>query len=93
MKFLLFLVLIFAPFAMAKDVHVKGYYRKDGIYVRPHVRSAPDSYKWNNYGPSKSSAELMQPKQRDNDRDGIPNYKDRDDDNDGTLDDHDSTQY
>lgn len=23
------------------DVHVKGYYRKDGTYVRPHTRSAP----------------------------------------------------
>jgi endonuclease YncB( thermonuclease family) len=24
-----------------KEVHVKGYYRKDGTYVRPHTRSAP----------------------------------------------------
>jgi hypothetical protein len=23
------------------DVHVKGYYRKDGTYVKPHTRSAP----------------------------------------------------
>jgi hypothetical protein len=27
------------------DVHVKGYYRKDGTYVRPHTRSAPGSKK------------------------------------------------
>jgi len=27
----------FAP----KTIHVKGYYRKDGTYVRPHTRSAP----------------------------------------------------
>ena len=25
----------------AKTVHVRGYYRKDGTYVRPHMRSAP----------------------------------------------------
>lgn len=25
------------------DVHVNGYYRKDGTYVRPHTRSAPGS--------------------------------------------------
>ena len=23
------------------DVHVRGYYRKDGTYVRPHTRTAP----------------------------------------------------
>jgi hypothetical protein len=27
--------------APGKDVHVRGYYRKDGTYVRPHTRSAP----------------------------------------------------
>jgi hypothetical protein len=32
------------------DVHVNGYTRKDGTYVQPHYRSAPDSVKWNNYG-------------------------------------------
>ncbi len=69
------------------------YYRKDGTYVRPHVRSSPDSYKWNNYGPSRSSDQLMNPRTRDNDRDGIPNYQDRDDDNDGIRDDYDSNQY
>jgi hypothetical protein len=31
-------------------VDVKGYYRKDGTYVRPHTRSAPDSSPYNNYG-------------------------------------------
>ncbi len=29
------------------EVHVKGYYRKDGTYVRPHTRSAPGSKKKN----------------------------------------------
>ncbi|MEW6613987.1 MAG: hypothetical protein AB1401_00725 [Thermodesulfobacteriota bacterium] len=77
----------------AKDVHVKGYYRKDGTYVRPHIRSAPNQYKQDNYGPSKSSYELMNPKSRDYDKDGTPNYMDRDDDNDGVSDDLDRWQY
>lgn len=28
---------------------VRGYYRKDGTYVRPHVRTNPDSSFWNNH--------------------------------------------
>lgn len=35
--------------AMAGDVHVDGYYRKDGTYVQPHYRSAPDSTPNNNW--------------------------------------------
>ena len=50
----------FAVFpAYAGDVHVKGYYRKDGTYVRPHVRSAPDGIKSNNYGPSQNDYQLI----------------------------------
>ena len=26
-----------------RRVRVRGYYRKDGTYVRPHYRTAPDS--------------------------------------------------
>ena len=33
----------------AGRVYVKGYYRKDGTYVRPHYRTAPDSNPYNNY--------------------------------------------
>jgi len=77
----------------SKDVYVKGYYRKDGTYVRPHVRSSPDNNKWNNYGPSRQDSELMNPRGRDNDRDGVPNYLDCDDDNDGITDDVDINQY
>ena len=92
---IILLVIVFAipTIVFAKDVHVRGYYRKDGTYVRPHVRSSPDQYRYNNYGPSKNSSELMKPKQRDRDRDGIPNYLDRDDDNDGIPDDRDTNQY
>lgn len=31
------------------QVRVKGYYRKDGAYVRPHVRSNPDGNPYNNW--------------------------------------------
>jgi hypothetical protein len=30
-------------------VSVKGYYRSDGTYVRPHVRSTPNALKYDNY--------------------------------------------
>jgi hypothetical protein len=31
------------------DVHVRGYFRKDGTYVQEHMRSAPDGDKSNNW--------------------------------------------
>lgn len=31
------------------QVRVKGYYRKDGTYVRPHMRSNPDGNPYNNW--------------------------------------------
>jgi len=31
------------------SVHVRGYYRKDGTYVQPHVRTAPDGNPLNNF--------------------------------------------
>lgn len=93
MKFILILIVFLTPLIYAKDVHVKGYYRKNGTYVSPHVRSSPDSYKWNNYGPSKNDSQLMNPKSRDNDKDGIPNYLDKDDNNNRIHDDYDKKQY
>lgn len=79
--------------AFGRDVYVKGHYRNDGTYVSPHIRSSPDAYKWNNYGPSRNSSEYMNPKVRDNDHDGIPNYRDKDDNNNGVNDDADRNQY
>jgi len=79
--------------AEAKDVHVRGYTRRDGTYVRPHIRSSPDSSRWNNYGPSQDSSQLMNPRSRDADGDGLPNYLDQDDNNNGIIDDEDSSQY
>ena len=79
--------------AIAGDVYVDGYYRSDGTYVRPHIRSAPDGIRSNNYGPSRSAYEHYNPYIRDYDRDGIPNYLDYDSDNDGIGDDYDSSPY
>lgn len=50
MKFLMiFLVLLFSLQTLARDVFVKGHYRKDGTYVAPHHRSSPDSSVNNNW--------------------------------------------
>jgi hypothetical protein len=38
--------------AIAQGVHVDGYTRRDGTYVAPHYRSAPDSHYNNNWGVS-----------------------------------------
>ena len=38
------------------DVHVRGYYRKDGTYVRPHTRSAPGTKSGGSSGRSGSSS-------------------------------------
>lgn len=32
----------FTTVGFARDTHVRGYYRSDGTYVQPHVRSAPN---------------------------------------------------
>jgi hypothetical protein len=35
--------------AASADVYVNGYYRSDGTYVQPHVRTNPDGNPYNNY--------------------------------------------
>jgi hypothetical protein len=84
-----------ANMAQARDVFVNGYYRSNGTYVQPHVRSSPDNVRWNNYGPTRSSEERMNPTTRDSDHDGIPNYQDHDDNNNGVQDDQEprGSQY
>jgi hypothetical protein len=42
------LLAVMASSAMA-DVRVNGYYRSNGTYVEPHVRTAPDHNPCNNY--------------------------------------------
>ena len=76
------------------DTYVQGYTRRDGTYVRPHIRSSPDGSRANNYGPSDgSSYGMMSPYGRDHDNDGMQNMYDSDDDNDGYGDNRDSSQY
>jgi len=75
------------------DVYVDGYYRSDGTYVQPHVRSSPDGQRWNNYGPSQSPSDRFNPSLRDYDNDGLSNQYDMDSDNDGYFDNFDSNPY
>jgi hypothetical protein len=47
---LIALVVAFAaPITASSQVHVRGYYRKNGTYVQPHVRSNPDGNFSNNW--------------------------------------------
>jgi hypothetical protein len=43
---------LFVPALAGDDVYVNGYYRRDGTYVQPHMRSAPDSSYNNNWSTS-----------------------------------------
>lgn len=101
-KILLVLGLFFLviSFCYAGDVSVKGYYRKDGTYVRPHHRSSPDGDLSNNYGrPSYQQQQqyknspVLPTYKYDYDNDGITNQHDYDDDNDGVSDNYDSRPY
>jgi hypothetical protein len=48
---LLLLPMIFVEVVLAGGrVNVRGYFRRDGTYVQPHYRTAPDSTVLNNYG-------------------------------------------
>ena len=42
-------LLVGLPAVLDAQVRVRGYYRKDGTYVRPHVRTRPDGNPHNNY--------------------------------------------
>lgn len=83
----------------AAQVHVRGYTTKNGTYVAPHVRSAPNSTKTDNYGPSSTSnlytgkGSVTPPATRDADKNGVANLYSRDDDSDTLHDDHDPSQY
>jgi len=75
------------------NVFVPGHHRSDGTFVRPHIKKSPDGSRANNYGPSQKSSELMQPQNRDYDKNSIPNYRGSDDDSDGVHDNFDKKQY
>lgn len=41
---------LFASTASWATVSVRGYYRSNGTYVAPHIRSNPDGNPYNNFG-------------------------------------------
>jgi hypothetical protein len=49
MKKLVLAVAAFAAVSALADQSVQGYYRKDGTYVQPYHRTAPDHNPYNNY--------------------------------------------
>jgi hypothetical protein len=48
-RFYLLALILLAQSGFARDVSVSGYTRKDGTYVAPHYRSAPDGDFSNNW--------------------------------------------
>jgi hypothetical protein len=46
---LIFSIVSFFPRSIEAVVNVKGYYRSNGTYVAPHVRSNPNGLKYDNY--------------------------------------------
>lgn len=46
---MLVLLFSFIGVVLAEDVYVGGYYRKDGTYVQPHHRTAPNNSTLDNY--------------------------------------------
>lgn len=50
MKTTLALAALLSALPAFAQVQVDGHVRRDGTYVAPHVRSSPDSARYNNYG-------------------------------------------
>jgi hypothetical protein len=48
-RFMAALVLVSLATAASAQVRVRGYVKKDGTYVAPHVRTAPNSSRFDNY--------------------------------------------
>lgn len=74
--------LFLQPDSFAKDVHVKGYYKKNGTYVKPYVRSQIDGRKSNNDDLSQADVENKNLEKEDFDHDVIPDDLDQADDDD-----------
>ena len=45
----LVILISFLTISLAEAGSVRGYYRSDGTYVRPHYRTNPDGNPYNNY--------------------------------------------
>ena len=54
MKRLIFAAMLAATCAAHAQTYVPGYVKRDGTYVQPHYRSAPDTSRMNNYGAQNS---------------------------------------
>jgi hypothetical protein len=82
----------FALTANAKCVNgrelVHGYTKSNGTHVNSYYRTCADGNKNNNFG--KQQYPGQNPYTRDADHDGIPNYLDRDDNNNGLTDNQDA---
>jgi hypothetical protein len=48
-KFAILISVIFSTPAIADTVRVKGHFNKNGVYIAPHARTAPDSRINNNW--------------------------------------------
>ena len=77
-----------SPLPAFADEYVQGYFRKDGTYVQPHVRSSPNANRWDN-----RSSQTMGGSKRD-EFDGAYNKSNRsysygDNDGDGYLNSYD----
>jgi opacity protein-like surface antigen len=57
------LVLCALTTAAAAQVHVNGYFRRDGTYVQPHYRSAPDGNPYNNWSTQRRGLDATIPLQ------------------------------
>lgn len=44
----LLLVMLLGYVGLQADVYVNGYFKQNGTYVAPHLRSFPDDNKYNN---------------------------------------------
>jgi hypothetical protein len=59
MKFLFsFLCLIYLSQTCLSQVRVRGYFRKNGTYVSPHIRTSPDGILSNNYSYKSGNSSL-----------------------------------
>ena len=46
---ILFLSVFLFTYTCFSQVRVRGYFRKNGTFVSPHIRTSPDGILWNNY--------------------------------------------
>ena len=46
------IILLFSATLALADTYVRGYYKSNGTYVKPHYRSSPDSTRSNNWSTS-----------------------------------------